>query len=168
MLSLGFEALANDQTPLLVKYDKKYSHLISQIRDLEDQLAAAAWNEVKPLDYTGATSEGTGNVQSDGEYIKDLTDAYTVYLLLVGVEIVGMVYMTENTAYKDTVYVSGFVISKDHRRKGYASEMMDQVKALYKKSAKYLMLGVTTKSPAVKVYDKAGFKEFQKSMFCKI
>jgi len=72
------------------------------------------------------------------------------------------------TDYNETAYVSGVVVHKDHRDQKYATTMMDNIKEIYKKTHKFLVLGVNSVSPAVKLYKKAGFKEIQKTMYARL
>lgn len=170
-MKLGLEALTplKDEPPqVIVQYHpRKHIALVKQLRDMEEELVASTIQQLKPLRY--GDWESSGKRMTDEEYMQEFADSEsTVYLLTDGITLFGAIVIHDDAEYKSTLSISMLLVAKEYRDRGYGSKLIDYIKTTYKGRYKYVNLTVTSKNPAVRLYERHGFTEYQKKMVAKI
>ncbi len=119
-------------------------------------------------------NEGTFNDTSYGKisyekYIDLMTrDGWRVYIALLGDACIGYVH-TVPGMYKDSLYVSSFIITKEFTGKGYGKEMMKLLIGIGKKKYSILIVQTALKNaPAVNLYKRSGFTATHQTMIKRI
>ncbi len=71
------------------------------------------------------------------------------------------IYKKYYSAVKKYAYIEGFFVDKDYRGSGIATKLYSNAKTFIKKKGiNYIRLDISVKNPAIKLYEKLGFKTY--------